>query len=293
MFGYVKPFKPNLRICEYDTYRAVYCGLCKVLGREYGFAARMTLSYDFAFLGLFEFALNDKEFKTVNQRCLAHPLKKTPCLTSLEGLDFTAAAAVILTYHKLKDDISDKGFMKRNAARLIICGLKRGYKKAAKKLPELAGYITERLNEQTALEKEKCKSIDRASEPTAKILGEIMTYLSDDAERKNTLNRIGYLLGRYIYIADAFDDVFDDFKKSGFNPLIIGNPVINSLEYDEVQKRTETSVNFTLGALADAYVGLEFERFKPVLDNIIYLGLKRGFYELSEKRKTKLEEDNA
>ena len=35
MFGYVKPFKPHMRICEFETYNAVYCGLCKKLGKKY------------------------------------------------------------------------------------------------------------------------------------------------------------------------------------------------------------------------------------------------------------------
>ena len=29
MFGYVRPFKPELRMKEYEAYKAVYCGLCK------------------------------------------------------------------------------------------------------------------------------------------------------------------------------------------------------------------------------------------------------------------------
>lgn len=52
MFGYVRPFKPYMRMFEYDIYKAVYCGLCKDMGRRYGFVTRFTLSYDFAFLSL-------------------------------------------------------------------------------------------------------------------------------------------------------------------------------------------------------------------------------------------------
>ena len=35
MFGYVRPFKPYMRMFEYDIYKAVYCGLCKDMGRRY------------------------------------------------------------------------------------------------------------------------------------------------------------------------------------------------------------------------------------------------------------------
>ena len=52
MFGYIKPYAPELKVKEQEAYRAVYCGLCKELGRSYGQLSRMTLSYDFAFLSV-------------------------------------------------------------------------------------------------------------------------------------------------------------------------------------------------------------------------------------------------
>ena len=52
MFGYIRPQKGELLVREFEQYRGVYCGLCKQLGKSYGFAARMTLSYDCTFLGL-------------------------------------------------------------------------------------------------------------------------------------------------------------------------------------------------------------------------------------------------
>ena len=52
MFGYVKAYKPELKVRDYEQYKAVYCSLCKTLGREYGLFARLTLSYDFTFAAL-------------------------------------------------------------------------------------------------------------------------------------------------------------------------------------------------------------------------------------------------
>lgn len=287
MFGYVKPFKPHMRICEYETYRASYCGLCKVLGEDYGFAARMTLSYDFAFLGLMALAMNDCPADIVPQHCLIHPFKKTPCLVSEGGLDFTAAAASILIYEKIKDDEEDRRFLGKIGPKIMLGLTKKGYRKAAEKYPDLAEYISEQLKAQAKLEKENCKSIDKASEPSSNILAEIASRLSDDPEQKHLLRRFGYLLGRYIYIADAFDDIEKDFKTRGFNPLIMGNYVINDLELPRVQKKTEDSVNFTLGALADCYVQLEIKRYKPIIDNIVYLGLKNAFYDLVKDKEKK------
>ncbi len=285
MFGYVKPFKPHMRICEFETYKAVYCGLCKILGRQYGFISRMTLSYDFAFLGLMALAVNDSFPAEVEpQRCVAHPWRKTPCLISSDGLEYTAAAAEILIHNKIADDAADKKFFGRISARFMLIITNKAYKKARDKYPELAEYVAGQMKRQDKLEKDNCKSIDRASEPSSNILGEIAAGLTEDEEQKRILRRFGYLLGRYVYIADAFDDVEKDFHTGGFNPLIWGNPAINDLDLPDVQKRTYDSINFTLGALADAYVRLDIKRFKPITDNIVYLGLKNTFYDLIKKK---------
>ena len=49
MFGYVKVCKPELRVREYEEYKAVYCTLCKTLGKEYGVLSRVLLRYDATF----------------------------------------------------------------------------------------------------------------------------------------------------------------------------------------------------------------------------------------------------
>lgn len=289
MFGYVKPFKPHMRISEYETYQAACCGLCKVMGKDYGFTVKMSLSCDFAFLGLMALAMNDCPAEIEQQRFLAHPFKKIPCLCADEGLEFTAAAASILIYSKIKDDEEDRRFIGKLGSKIMLGLTKKAYKKAAEKYPDLAEYVSEQLKTKAKLEKENCKSIDKASEPYSNILAEIASRLSDDAEQKPILQRFGYLLGRYVYIADAFDGVEKDFHKRGFNPLILGNYVVNDLNLPEVQKKTEDSVNFTLGALADCYVQLEIKRFKPIIDNIVYLGLKNAFYDLIKKKAEKNE----
>ena len=50
MFGYVTPFKSELKIREYNLFRAYYCGLCKTMGNEYNQLVRMGLNYDLSFL---------------------------------------------------------------------------------------------------------------------------------------------------------------------------------------------------------------------------------------------------
>lgn len=282
MFGYVKPFKPQMKFCEYDVYRAVYCGLCKEMGKGYGLFYRFTLSYDFAFLGLFHLSLSDKSGRIEPQRCMAHPFKKNPCLVCGSGLGYTAAVAAITVYHKLRDDFADKGLKKKIAAALLLPFLKRGYKKASEEYPALASEISENMKRQAELERAAEKSIDRAAEPTAAMTAAISANMPDVRAEREDMYRFGYLLGRYIYITDAADDIEDDRNKGNYNPFLAGR---NSPE--EVRTLTSDSVNFTLGELSDVYTRLNTVKFRPILDNIIYLGLKHSFNTAVKKEKKK------
>lgn len=58
MFGYIKPVRSELKVREAEEYRAVYCGLCNELGKSFGLFAKMTLSYDFAFMAMLFMSLD-------------------------------------------------------------------------------------------------------------------------------------------------------------------------------------------------------------------------------------------
>ena len=76
MFGYIRPLVGEMKVRENEMFRAVYCGLCRSMGKHTGCASRMTLSYDFVFLAIFRAALTDTAFIPEAHRCAVHPLKK-------------------------------------------------------------------------------------------------------------------------------------------------------------------------------------------------------------------------
>ena len=57
MFGYIRPDAGQLRVCEYETYRAVYCGICHALKEHFGTLSTLSLNYDFTFAALLGLAL--------------------------------------------------------------------------------------------------------------------------------------------------------------------------------------------------------------------------------------------
>ena len=96
MFGYIKPFRPELKIREAEDYKAVYCGLCKELGRSYGLFARMTLSYDFAFMAMLFMSIDKNCCPSFEKcSCIAHPFKKQCRCTENKAISLAAKAAAI------------------------------------------------------------------------------------------------------------------------------------------------------------------------------------------------------
>ena len=113
MFGYVRVESPELKVREYECYRATYCGLCRAMGKCTGQCSRMTLSYDMAFLAICRMALLGETPRYEQKRCFVHPLRRRNVLTRTDTLDYCAGAAALLTYHRIRDDLCDERGGKR------------------------------------------------------------------------------------------------------------------------------------------------------------------------------------
>ena len=272
MFGYVRFFKPELKIKEYETYRAVYCSLCKYMGKEYGLISRMTLSYDFTFLALLSAALQDTCPAFKGGRCTFNPLKKCNYAKDSAAFDMPAAAAVITVYNKVLDNINDsKSFKKLGflISKPIFSSMR---KRAAKKYPEIDTAITEYMQKQALLEKDLEQSVDKAADPTANALGYLFSLCSEDENNKRVLMRLGYCIGRYIYLLDAACD-FEEDKKSGSYNVFKG--ICNTKE--EVIKTVTPQLYNNINEAAKAFELLELKRYKTILGNVLYLGLENCF----------------
>ncbi len=267
MFGYIKIAKGELKIKEYELYRGVYCTLCKVLGKNYGLISRFTLNYDFTFLALLNLSLQDGCDKFSQKRCTFNPTKKCNICDSFDGFSMPAAAAMIMTYYKLLDNISDEKGFKKFCYIMLKPFIKSANKKAVKKYPEIENIVSEYINEQNILEKDNCTETDKAADPTAIALSKILMLCSDDITEKRILNRLGYCLGRYIYLADAYCDLEEDIKKGRYN-------VLKSKPKEETDEYIKSQIYFCINEACKAFELLNIKKYKTVLGNILYLGLE-------------------
>lgn len=270
MFGYIRAAKPEMKVKEYEMYKAIYCSLCRNLGRSYGFLARLTLSYDFTFLALLNMSLKDGCDCIERKRCAFNPLKKCNYCKNSEGLEMPSAAAMIMLYYKIKDNISDEKGFKKLGALCLLPLFARAHKKAAKDFPEIEKAVSEYILEQTVIERESCKDIDRAADPSAKVLSRIFTLCSDDEIQQRVLERMGYCIGRYIYLLDAACDLAEDIKQNSYNVLKFG-------DFENAKEKVKPQLYFCINEAAKAFELLDIKKYKTILGNILYLGLEDTF----------------
>lgn len=283
MFGYVKIFKDELKVKEYDLFKAYYCGLCKTIKKNYGFAARMGLSYDLTFLSLLLASVYDTEDKINPESCIANPLKKKPVRCGDSYAEYCASANVILTYFKLLDDLYDNHSVKSAFALLFMISSKR---KAKKKEPLLFENVKKYMKALSALEKKHSNEPDALADKFAHLTETIFTpSVIKDEKINRVLGVMGYQLGRFIYLLDACDDYERDKKSGAYNVLTQdGCPVTK----DELL----ASLEFTLSEVANAYNLLEIKKNKTITDNIIYLGLMDSLNKVRNPQAEKKERKN-
>lgn len=280
MFGYVMPVKCELKVREFDAYRSVYCGLCKQLQRSYGPFSRLFLNYDMVLLALVADAVSGDAGDTTLEGCIINPFVKRCICRNTAGLELAADALVMLTYHKLCDNVLDEKFPKSVFYRLIRFMMRGSYKKASAKHPGIAGVVSAQMGRQSILEKQGCKSMDEACEPTAKMCEALFTAAGRNADEQRILARLGLFSGQIVYLLDAAEDYEDDQKNSRYNVLInIGFDGMQSA-VQAVQRRCRMAA----GEIALCYNLLGLEQHKDILDNIFFLGLPAGISSAGIKR---------
>lgn len=257
MFGYINVLKDELKIKDYNTFRAFYCGLCKTQGELFGNLSRISLSYDFTFLAILLASLGTGGYKYADGRCMFHPLHKKNIVKRCEALEYCSYMNMVLTYYKIKDDINDRTFSKKTAAYPIFAPhMKKISKKYGNKM-EIIEYNLERLGK---YEQSGIKDIDKTSDTFGKIMEEIFDF---DEDNSVVLRIFGYNIGKWLYTVDAADDFDEDEKHGNFNPFSSKEDI----------SKAAPAVWYNLSEAAKAYELLDIVRNKELLDNVVYLNL--------------------
>ena len=272
MFGYVKVNKMDLTYREYEHYRGYYCGLCKCLKDNHGEISRLSLNYDITFLVLVLTSVYKPKSKVIEEGCITNPFKKKKKIIN-EITEYAASMNVLLAYYKLEDNLKDdKGLKDIISYNLYKNKLKRAYEKYPKK----AEIIKEQLDILYNLEMQKNTNIDLVSNTFGNLMSEIFAYKQDEYESE--LRRIGFNIGKYIYLLDAYEDLDKDYKKRRYNPFI---EYIDKKE--ELKQRVDKLISLCLGMLSNSIDRLNLKMNTGIIENIVYSGVYLRYQNILNK----------
>lgn len=276
MFGHVRPDTNQLEQAEKQRYRAIYCGLCHTLAEKYGFTSRLALTYDLTFLCLLLSSLYEPPETNIFRRCFLHPAKKHLSVYT-KYTDYAADITVILAYHKCLDDWNDdKNLLKLGYSRLIS----DSYKKVKKKRARLCEVVEKELSVVAKAESSGEKNPEVAANACGRILAAVFAPENDIF--KTYLEGIGYSIGKYVYIADAFADMKSDIKHKNYNPLLYSSNDTESLR---------NMLESVLGQGSEAFEMLPLERDENIIKNIFYSGIWAMFDTAAAKEREKHNND--
>ena len=277
MFGYVVMNKPEIKFKDYDVYRSFYCGLCRELREKYGIAGQISISYDMTFVLLLLSGLYEPPTRTGTTRCAVHPVKRRPVRKN-EITEYAAAMNLLLTYYKCMDDWEDehKVFRLAYAKILEMTGVKKNSQKAFE-YREKSEKIVQGLHRLSSLEKAEETDIDKMAGCFGHILEEVFAYRKDIWEP--TLRRMGFYLGKFIYLLDAYDDVEEDEKKGNYNPF-------SAISHEEnFAEQVRGLLILMLAEACREFEKLPIIKYGDILRNILYSGVWCRFEAVTRKRK--------
>lgn len=269
MYGYVRPVKSELKMREYELYKAAYCGLCHSLSVHYGSLARYTVSFDMAFV-LMLLQSGEQHPELCTRRCPAHPFSRRCAACALQGQKEVAAATVLLFCHKLRDNVRDERPLKSLVCRLLLLLFSRSFRRALRDMPELSAHIASCLEQLSALEAEGCTSVDRTADCFARLCQSLAPPSDAHGE---ALSRLLYHLGRVIFIVDAADDLPEDMSRGRFNALALRYGITSEQQREEHREDILRLCDLSLAEAAQAYMLLSATAFSPIVENVLLLGL--------------------
>lgn len=279
MYGYVTVNKAELKFREYDIYHSYYCGLCQTLKSKYGKKGQISLSYDMTFLTVLLTGLYEPKTGIKGIKCFAHPGQKKPARIN-EFTDYVADMSIILAYYKSKDDwIDDKQYTKLAYSKL----LKSKYEEITIKYPQKIKKIDYLLKKMRVREKKKEQDVDIMAGLFGEVTAEIFDYKKDVWEQ--SLRKVGFYLGKFIYLMDAYEDIEDDIKKGNYNPFF------SFYKEADFEERAEKLLTMMMAECSKEFELLPIISHAEILRNILYSGVWTRYEIIRKTREEKVQKD--
>lgn len=273
MFGYIIVNKAEMKFREFDIYHSFYCGICRDLKRKYGVRGQIALSYDMTFLAILLTGLYEPQTRRSSCKCVAHPFESHETRNNI-FTEYAADMNILFAYYKCRDDWEDE----RKVWKLLYWKLLEG---KAEKLKDAYAEKFRKLNllmqDFSYAEKSGDADIDTLGGLFGQVMAEMMAVRED--EWAESLRRLGFFLGKFIYLCDAYEDVEQDIKKGTPNPL---KQKYESIDFEEECK---TILMMMMSECCKEFERLPILENVEILRNILYSGVWGRYEAVREKRR--------
>ena len=263
MFGYVIPNHTTLSPEARGRYRSAYCGLCRRIDALHGLRGRFTLSYDLTFLNLLLCSLYEGETECVQgcSRCPVHPIHGVDWRAS-GPTDYCADLSVALHYYNAADKWQDDHNLLGLGYEKL---LERCQADAAQRWPRQCNAIRSCLARLAEYESAGSEDLDAVSGCFGELMAELFDYRPDHWSPE--LRSIGFSLGKFIYLLDAYDDLARDKRRDAYNPL---KALSRQPGYEEEMREI---FELLLAQCAQSFERLPCVEDVDLLRNILYSGV--------------------
>ena len=279
MFGYININQKIMIEENKKAYQSYYCGLCRKLKSDCGTKGQMLLTYDMTFLvvlltGLYELSNEESEIT-----CALHPTKKRTVWIN-EATQYAADMNLVLAYQNLIDDWKDdKAYTKKALAKM----LDKDYTRIMSKYPRQVKALEDYMRRTEEVERSHESNLDVVAGLTGEMLGEIFCWKEDEwAEELRTL---GFYMGKFIYLMDAYEDYDDDVHKNAYNPLVY----VKGESAEELDTLLRLLLTSMMSECAKSFERLPILLHADILRNVLYSGVWSK-YEYIQLKKRKIEE---
>ena len=279
MFGYINVNGSVLSEENKKAYQSYYCGLCRQLKADCGTKGQMMLSYDLTFLIVLLTGLYELESKETEFTCPLHPTKRRMAYIN-EATEYAADMNLVLAYHNLVDDWKDDHSYTKKA---LVKILDKDYARVMEKYPRQVAALESFMRKTEEVERRGEQNLDVVSGLTGEMLGEIFCWKDD--VWKEELKTLGFYMGKFIYLMDAYEDLEKDKKKNAYNPLRYMEKG-DEQEFETLCKLLLTSM---ISECAKSFERLPILMHAEILRNVLYSGVWTK-YEYLQLKKKKLEE---
>ena len=278
MFGYVTINQDELKIRDYKRYRSFYCGLCRSLQKRYGIKGQVILPNDMVFVDILLNGLYEEPLVEEDRFCVVHPAKKQHM--AYNGItDYCADMGMLLAYYKLLDDEYDeKKPLSASKARIV----RHLAERISDAWPRQAEAVTKYVHDLRSCEEKNVNNLDEVSGLSGKALGEI--FIREEDTWSDFLRRMGFFLGKFVYLMDAYEDLDKDRKKKNYNPWFFYE---DRKDFDAI---VENSLTMMMAECAKEFEKLPIVQDIDILRNIVYSGVWNRYRKIRKESEDAKEE---